>query len=256
MEAHHNTMNIAIITAGGTGLRMGSNIPKQFLEVNGKAIILYTLEIFNNHPQIDAIIIVCCKPWMKRLQMMVDKAYLDKVVNIVEGGKEGQQSIYNGLCAAKEWCKEQECNVSNAVVLVHDSVRPLVNHDIIDRNIEDVQKYGNSITVIRPTETFIVEEEGKHRMLERNNIHVVRAPQCFYLDMILRLHKRAIADGKSEYKDCCSMMCDYGIPFHETEGSTTNIKITYPSDILLFRSLIELREMQTMLGDGKKTRHE
>lgn len=246
-------MNIAIITAGGIGERMGSNIPKQFMEVNGKPIILYTLETFNNHPQIDAIVVVCCKQWMKRLQMMVDKAYLEKVVKIVEGGEEGQQSIYNGLCAAKQWCEEQGNVDSDTVVLVHDSVRPLVTHDLITRNIEDVHEHGNSITVIRPTETFIVEEEGKQKMLQRNDIHVVRAPQCFYLDKILKLHQRAIADGKSEYRDCCSMMCDYGIPFHETEGPTTNIKITYPSDILLFRSLIELSEIRTMLGLSSDT---
>lgn len=246
-------MNIAIITAGGIGKRMGSNIPKQFIEVNSKPIILYTLEIFNNHPQIDAIIVVCCKQWMKRLQMMVNKAYLEKVVKIVEGGREGQQSIYNGLRSAKEWCEEQGCNVSDAIVLVHDSVRPLVSHDLIAHNIEDVNKHGNSITVIRPTETFIVEEDGKQKMLKRNDIHVVRAPQCFYLDKILRLHQRAIADGKSEYRDCCSMMCDYGIPFHETEGPSTNIKITFPSDIMLFHSLIELSEIRTMLGLSNDT---
>lgn len=241
-------MNIAIITAGGTGKRMGSRIPKQFLEVNGKPIILYTLEIFNNHPQIDAIIIVCCKPWIKRLQMMVSKAYIEKIVEIVEGGEEGQQSIYNGLCAARQWCGEQGQAASDTIVLVHDSVRPLVSHELITRNIEDVKRYGNSITVISPTETFIVEERGEHRMLERNDIHIVRAPQCFYLDRILQLHQQAIADGKSAYRDCCSMLCDYGVHFHETEGPSTNLKITYPSDILMFRSLIQLRETQQMLG--------
>lgn len=241
-------MNIALITAGGFGQRMGASIPKQFIEVNGKPIIIYTLEMFNNHPEIDGIIIVCCKPWMKRLQMMVNKAFLEKVVKITEGGEEGQQSIYNGLSAAKLWCEEQGCEATDAIVLVHDSVRPLVTHDLISRNIEDVQKYDNAITVVRPTETFVVEEGGKHRMLERNDIHVVRAPQSFYLDKILGLHQRAIADGKMSYKDCCSMMCDYGIEFHETEGPTTNIKITYPSDILLFRSLIEIKEIQIMFG--------
>lgn len=227
---------------------MGSSIPKQFIEVNGKPIILYTLETFNNHPEIDAIIVVCTKQWMKRLQMMVERAYLEKVVKIVEGGEEGQQSIYNGLCAASQWCEEQGQEVSDAIVLVHDSVRPLVTSNLISCNIENVRQYGNSITVIRPTETFIVSDGGRHRMLERNDIHVVRAPQCFYLDKILRLHKKAIADGNTSYRDCCSMLCDYGIQFHETEGPSTNIKITYPSDILLFRSLIELKEMETMFG--------
>lgn len=242
-------MVIALITAGGIGQRMGASIPKQFMEVNGKPIILYTLEIFNNHPEIDGIVIACCKPWMKHLQMMVNKAYLEKVVKITEGGDEGQQSIYNGLCAARTWCQEQGCDPSEAIVLVHDSVRPLVTQELISHNIEDVRKFGNAITVIRPTETFVVEENnGRHRRLERNDIHVVRAPQSFRLDKILGLHERALADGKRTYKDCCSMMCDYGMAFHETEGPTTNIKITIPSDILLFRSLIELREVRTMLG--------
>lgn len=134
-------------------------------------------------------------------------------------------------------------------MLVHDSVSPLVTQELISHNIEDVRKFGNAITVIRPTETFVVEENnGRHRRLERNDIHVVRAPQSFRLDKILGLHERALADGKRTYKDCCSMMCDYGMAFHETEGPTTNIKITIPSDILLFRSLIELREVRTMLG--------
>lgn len=244
-------MNIAIITAGGTGRRMGATIPKQFMKVNGKAIVLYTIEAFNNHPQIDGIIIVCYKPWMKRLRMMVDQAFLDKVVKIVVGGKERQQSIYNGLCAAEMWCEEQGCKAKDAIVLIHDGVRPLVSQDLITRNIEDVLKYDNAITVIRPTETFIVEENGKHRMFQRNDVHIVRAPQSFYLDKILKLHQLAIVDGKSDYKDCCSMLCDYGIPFHETEGPSTNIKITYPSDMFLFRSLIELREKQTIWGCKK-----
>lgn len=241
-------MNIAIITAGGSGKRMRSSIPKQFIEVNGKPIILYTLETFNNHPEIDVVIVVCTKQWMKRLQMMVNRAYLEKVVKIVEGGEEGQQSIYNGLCAAEEWCNENSIAVSDTIVLIHDAVRPLVTPKLISKNIDDVNKFGNSITVVHPTETFLLKENGMQRLLRRDDILIVRAPQCFYLDKILGLHKRAIDDGKCHFQDCSSMLGAYNVPFHETEGHSTNIKITFPSDILLFRSMLELREVRTMLG--------
>lgn len=235
-------MNIAIITAGGRGERMGNSIPKQFVEVNGKKIILYTLEVFENHPQIDAIIIVCLKEWINDVRQLVKHYYINKVVSIVEGGTEGQQSICNGLCEA------ERLYPADSIVLIHDSVRPMIDQKLISQNIADVECHGNTVTVVPSVETFIVEEKETKKMIKREDVHVVRAPQCFRLNDILSLHRQAIADGKSQYRDCCSMLCDYDIPFHETIGPSTNIKITFPSDILMFRSLIQLRETQQMLG--------
>lgn len=235
-------MNIAIITAGGRGERMGNSIPKQFVEVNGKKIILYTLEVFEKHPQIDAIIIVCLKEWINEVRQLVKHYYIDKVVSIVEGGLEGQQSIYNGLCEA------ERLYPADSIVLIHDSVRPMIDQKLISQNISDAERYGNTITVVPSVETFIVEEKETKKLIKREDVHVVRAPQCFHLKDILALHRQAIADGKSQYRDCCSMLCDYSTPFHETIGPSTNIKITFPSDILMFRSLIQLRETQQMLG--------
>ena len=231
---------------------MKSHTPKQFLEVNGKPIILYTIEEFDRHPMVDAIVVVCLEGWIKKLRMIVARNGLDKVVKIVKGGEEGQQSIYNGLIAAREWLKEQAENAcvteNDNIVLVHDSVRPMVSEELITQNINNVETYGNSITVAPPTETFIVSENNSHRLYNRKDVHVVRAPQCFRLTDIINLHERAIIDGKKGYKDCCSMLCEYDIPFYETLGDNLNIKITYPTDIIMFRSLLLYREMQQVIN--------
>lgn len=232
-------MNIAVILAGGCGQRMGSDIPKQFIEVSGKPILMYTLDVFEMHPLIDAIIVVSLKSWMDRTKVMMKSYNINKVVRVVEGGDNVQQSTYNGLCAAKEWLedfnqKEGMANVNDCIILIHDSVRPMINEELITRNIENARRYGNSITVAPPTDTFIIEEEGEHRLFPREHVHIVRAPQVFFLNEIMKLHERAIADGKQGYSDCCSLMCEYGIPFHETMGENVNIKITYPEDVMMF----------------------
>ena len=119
-------MNIAVIFAGGSGLRMHTKSrPKQFLDLNGKPIIIYTLELFDNHQQIDAIIVSCIKEWIPFLEKMLRKFEINKVVKIVPGGKSGQESIYKGLCAAEEYAQSQNINNENTTVLIHDGVRPL-----------------------------------------------------------------------------------------------------------------------------------
>lgn len=228
-------MNIAIVLAGGTGQRMGSDVPKQFIEVNGKPVIVHTMSVFEQHPLIDAIIVVCLKSWMDRARTMLEKFGISKVVRIVEGGDCVQQSTYNGLRAANEWvasiAQKNDKADEDCMVVIHDSVRPMINNELITANIENTRKYGNSITVAPPTDTFVIEENGKQRLCPRKQVHIVRAPQVFRLNDILRLHEQAIADGKQGYSDCCSLLCEYGIPFHETMGDNRNIKITYPEDL-------------------------
>lgn len=235
-------MNIAIITAGGIGSRMGNKIPKQFIDVNGKPIIAYTIDTFERHQLIDAIVVVCLKEWMEIARVAMKRNYVNKVVRVVKGGDEGQQSIYNGLLAARDYAREAGCD--NPTVLVHDAVRPMVTTQLITDCINATATHGNAIVVATPTETFIIENEGQRQLLDRDKMHIVRAPQCFRLNDILQLHERAIADGKTDFRDCCSMLCDYDIPYHMVIGPTTNIKITFPSDVILFRSLLNYIEMQ------------
>ena len=130
-------MNISVIFAGGVGTRMNTKSrPKQFLDLNGKPIIVYTIELFENHPDVDGIIVVCLESWIPFLRKMLKKFEITKVVRIVSGGVSGQDSIYNGLCAAEDYVKEQ--GESNAIVMIHDGVRPLITEDTITDNIEKV----------------------------------------------------------------------------------------------------------------------
>ena len=141
-------MNIAVIFAGGAGVRMNTKSrPKQFLELNGKPIIIYTLELFDNHPQIDAIVVACLKEWIPFLKKMLKKFEINKVVSIVEGGDTGQASIYNGLEAAELFARKQDSAAAEpAIVLIHDGVRPLITEETITDNIQEVRRSGSCIT--------------------------------------------------------------------------------------------------------------
>ena len=134
--------NIAVIFAGGAGLRMHTKSrPKQFLELNGKPIIIYTIELFDNHPQIDGIVVACIEPWIPFLKKQLRKFEINKVVDVVPGGATGQDSIYNGLCAA-----ERYANGDDSIVLIHDGVRPLITEETITDNIKKVSQCGSCIT--------------------------------------------------------------------------------------------------------------
>lgn len=234
-------MNIAIIFAGGVGSRMHSKkTPKQFLKVYDKPIIVHTMEYFEKCSEVDAIIAVCLKDWIPYLEELVSIYRLNKVKKVVEGGQTGQLSIYNGLRAA-----EQIANKQDAVVLIHDAVRPLINDDLIRKNIGTVKKYGSAITTVPLKETVLTvnkEENEIEYLPDRNICRLARAPQSFFLSEILKTHQKAIEDGKISFVDSCTMMKEYGYKLHLIDGPSENIKITTPEDFYIFRAILESRE--------------
>lgn len=239
-------MNIAVIFAGGSGSRMhAKSRPKQFLELNGKPIIIYTLELFDNHRDIDAIVVACIEEWIPFLEKKIRKFDITKVVKIVPGGKNGQESIYRGLLAAKEIAGSSE----DAIVLVHDGVRPLITEETITDNIQKVKEEGSCITCVPATETFIVARgEGEYDIPSRADSLVARAPQSFYLDELLDAHRQALQEGKEDYIDSCSLMTHYGKHLGIVYGPVENIKITNPMDFYIFRALVEVHENQQIFG--------
>lgn len=241
-------MNIALIFAGGTGQRMHTKSrPKQFLELNGKPIIIYTLEIFDNHPDIDGIVVACLESWIPFLKKMLRKFEITKVVDIVPGGNSGQESIYNGLCAAEKFSKEN--GDENDIVLIHDGVRPLITEDTISDNIEMTHEKGNCITCVPATETFVVRQnDGSLEIPDRNNSLIARAPQTFRLKDILEVDRKAIAEGKNNFIDSCTMMSHYGYYMNTIIGPMENIKITTPTDFFIFRAMIQVHENQQIFG--------
>ncbi len=238
-------MNIAVIFAGGSGLRMHTKSrPKQFLDLNGKPIIIYTLELFDNHPDIDAIVVACIEEWIPFLEKQLRKFEITKVKKIVPGGSTGQDSIYNGLCAA-----EEIANGENACVLIHDGVRPLITEETITDNINTVKKSGSCITCVPATETFIVkQQDGSLEIPSRANSLIARAPQSFVLKDILDAHRKAISENKHDFIDSCTMMSHYGHKLDTVIGPMENIKITTPTDFFVLRAMIKVHEDQQIFG--------
>lgn len=239
-------MNIAVIFAGGSGTRMNTkSCPKQFLELNGKPIIIYTIELFENHPDINGIVVVCIENWITYLKKQLRKFEITKVIKIVPGGASGQESIYNGLIAANEYAEFHK--TPDTIVLIHDGVRPLISENTITDNIRAVHEFGNCITCAPVTETIVIEREsidGKvlHETPSRHNCFFARAPQSFYLKDIISAHRCAIDDGVSDFVDSCSMIKHYGYRIHKIIGPMENIKITTPTDFIFFRAMIEVNE--------------
>lgn len=238
-------MNIAVIFAGGSGVRMHTKSrPKQFLELNGKPIIIYTLELFDNHPQIDAIVIACIKEWIPFMKKMLNKFEITKVAKIVEGGATGQDSIYNGLCAATEITSGR-----NDIVLIHDGVRPLITEDTITDNINKVEEFGSCITCVPATETFVVtQKDGSLEIPSRKDSLIARAPQSFYLTDIMEAHKQALSEGRHDFVDSCTMMNNYGHKLGTIIGPMENIKITTPTDYFVLRAMVKVHEDQQIFG--------
>lgn len=237
--------NSAVIFAGGSGSRMHTKSrPKQFLEYNGKPIIIYTLELFDNHQMIDGIVVACVKEWIPFLEKMLKKFEINKVKKIVPGGETGQESIYYGLKAVHSLSKSDD-----DVVLIHDGVRPLITEQTITDNINMVHEVGSCITCVPATETFVVtQEDGGLEIPTRANSMIARAPQSFYLKDILAAHEQARTEGRNDFIDSCSMMHHYGYKLGRVIGPMENIKITTPTDYFIFKAMVEVHENQQIFG--------
>lgn len=237
-------MNIAVIFAGGSGLRMHTKSrPKQFLDLNGKPIIIYTLELFDNHPQIDAIVVACIKNWIPFLEKQLRKFEITKVIKVVPGGETGQQSIYNALCAA------ENAGTDDSIVLIHDGVRPLITEQTITDNINKVKQSGSCITCIPATETLVVRQtDGSLEIPSRVDSLIARAPQSFFLKDIIAAHRRALAEGRNDFIDSCTMMSQYGYKLGTIIGPMENIKITTPTDFFVLRAMMKVHEDQQIFG--------
>lgn len=237
-------MAIALIFAGGTGKRMNSRSkPKQFLEIHGKPIIIYTLEHFERHEEIEGIAIVCIKEWIGELKSLVHRYGITKVQSIVPGGDTGHDSIYLGLVSMKKYTANDD------IVLIHDGVRPLITRDLITRNIESVKKYGSAITCEAARESVVRSHDGKSvtDVPPRNEIHIVKAPQSFYYARILHLYERAQEDGRKSI-DSAHLCSLYQEPMHMLQSTKNNIKITEPADFYICRALYDAQENQQIFG--------
>lgn len=235
--------NIAIIFAGGTGQRLNNgenSIPKQFLKINEKPIIIHTLELFQNHHSIDKIYIAIHPDYYEYMQKLVKHYYITKTAGIVKGGATGQDSIYNALKLA------QSENPEDSIVLIHDGVRPNITEDVITKNIECAKKNGNAITCTSCFETILVSENGKNpqHVPYRKHTYSAQAPQSFHLGEIVQAHEatRKVNPNYTDIVDSCTLFKTLNKPTYMIFGNRGNIKITTIEDLYILRAFIRYKE--------------
>lgn len=232
-------MNIALIIAGGVGARMGQDIPKQFINVYDKPIIVYTMEAFQKHPNIDSIEVVCLEGWHDVLYAYAKQFGINKLENVVNGGINGQDSIRNGLLDISTRHHDE-----NDIVLIHDAIRPMLSQEIISDNIRVCKQYGNAITVVPCTAAMLKTYDGveSEEQVPRDNLKTTQTPQSFFLKDILEAHQEAIAKGITKSVASCTMYIELGRRLFMSIGSEKNLKLTSPEDIEIFKALLQAKK--------------
>ena len=229
-------MVIAIVFAGGSGKRMGADIPKQFIEIAGGPVLAHTLRIFQDHSLVDSIILVANRDFIPETKALCERFSISKVVAVVAGGDSAQDSIYNGLVAATERFGD------DAIVLLHDGVRPYVKTDVISAVIDGVKKNGNAITYTPCYETIVLSKnaESIDAIPSRGASYTAQAPQGFILKDILAAHERvrATPEHYDGLVDQATLYWKLGLPIHLVRGNRGNIKITTPEDIWMLEALM------------------
>lgn len=234
--------NICLIIAGGSGSRMHQDIPKQFLTVNERPVIVYTLEAFERHPQIDAIAVVCIQGWEQVLWAYAKQFNITKLQYIIPGGVNGQESIRNGVFELEKHFNSED------FVLVHDAIRPLVSEEIISDCIQVANKYGNAVTVIPCAEAMIETEDGvvSTGSYPRDCLKRTQTPQAFRMKEICELHRRAIEKGITNSIATCTLMIELGEKVYFSKGSEKNLKLTTVEDIDIFKALLSSKRADWM----------
>ena len=226
--------NITLITAAGKGTRLvGAGIPKQFLRVRGKPILIYSAETFNNNDLIDEIYIITSKEYIEEVERLCHQYNINKLKFVVEGGQTRQESVFNGLQAMKSHNVDD-----NDIVLIHDGARPLVDDSIINSNIKACLEYQAVETVIPLTDTVVKSSNGQifDEVADRNELFQVQTPQTFNFKLIYDAHKRF--ESLKLATDDAQLVHNMGKPVHLVEGNKKNLKVTTIEDLNILTSLL------------------
>ena len=231
---------VAIILAGGIGQRMGSSVPKQFLEVKGKPIIVHTISNFEKNPRVDSVLIVCNPDWVDYLNDLVTEHGLTKVKWVVPGGETSHDSTRNGIFSLRGELGKDD------FVIIHDAARPILPQDAIDEMMDVAIEHGNASLAIPCYETVIYTDDQKcgDRALDRTTIMRVQTPQAYKFSEILPLYERAEAENRHDFVYADLVAIEYGMKVYFSRGFVNNIKVTRPEDIPLCESLMGFTEEQ------------
>lgn len=231
-------MNYVILLAGGVGKRMGGEIPKQFIEVKGKPIIVYSIENFQRNPQIDKILVVCVSDWIDHLQRLIKKYSLTKVAWVIEGGNTGHDSIRNGVFFLKDKI------ASNDFIIVHDAVRPILPQKAINEVLNVAHEKGNasSSIVCHPPIVYTEDHKSGIKDVDREHVMLTSSPQAYKYSIVLDCYTKAEQEDKHDFTFTSSLLIYYGKRVFFANGTTSNIKITKKEDLALFKALLDVPE--------------
>jgi len=234
-------MVIAIVLAGGSGIRFGDKIPKQFIEVHGKPVIIHTLERINNHPKIDEIIVPCIPEYIEQLRDMAEKFNITKLKNIIPGGITFQESMKACVYALYDRCSNDD------IILLHMSISPMISDDILSDSIDVCKTHGNGYSA-HPSYLCMCEKTGENfsdKFLDRDLIFGLNTPQTHYYGKLLEIYEKAKKDNFdiNSQPHLSSLMFAYGEKLYFSKSSSLNIKITTQDDLKLFEALLITKEM-------------
>lgn len=229
-------MNAALILAGGIDPSFKMDIPKQFVNVNNRPLIVYTLEAFQEHPDIDEIVVSCLNGWQEMVRVYAKQFNIGKLTQILPGGQDAQQSTYNGLKYLKEKMGRGD------IVVIHDAIRPMVSQKIISKSMQMCRKKGMGVAATYIMDTIMHSGDKKegYKSINRYNIMKVQTPQSFDFELIWKLHNRAIEEGKLGAWDNSSMITTLDEKVYFSEGSDLNLKINTTEDVEMFRALYKM----------------
>lgn len=242
-------MNVAIILAGGVGSRVGADRPKQFIEIFGKPVIVYTVEAFQNHPEIDAVEIVCVKSHIEYMNELKQTYGLNKIKWITEGGKTFQESVMNGVNNLKDKIGADD------IVLVHFGASPLVTDSVITDAIKVCKEKGNAISTIP---IYVLsgwkdDEEKSTTWIDRDKVACMSSPHAFRYAFIKELYEKAVSTGVINEVEphTTTLMYKMGEPIYFSKGSQiNNIKITEKEDLDFLKAFILLKQYKNKFGEN------
>lgn len=231
-------MNIALILAGGTDPRFQMSVPKQFVNVFNRPIIVYTLEAFQRHKDIDAIMVACLNGWQEMVNAYAKQFNIDKLKWVIPGGNDGQASARLGILALQDFCHADD------VIILHDSIRPFVSEEIITDSIRVCRIHGMGVAAVRTMDTIMKTTNGKvgTESISRSSIIRIQTPQAYRVDRLLDIHKKAVEAGIVGEVDTNSVVSRLGEPVYFSKGSDLNMKINTVEDVEMFKALYRMQQ--------------
>ena len=233
-------MNTALILAAGTDARFEMDVPKQFVNVNNRPMIVYTLERFQEHPDIDEIVVVCLDGWQEMVRAYGKQFGIAKLKAILPGGKNAQQSTYHGL----DYMVRQMDMKQGDIVVIHDAIRPMVSRELISKSIQKCIKSGMGVAAIHVMDAIMRTDDGKSGFenIDRNEIMKIQTPQAFDFKYIWDMHNQAIAQGKTGFWDNTGMLTSLGEKIYFSEGSDFNMKVNTTEGVAMFKALYKMAQ--------------